>query len=242
VGAVTVLLTVLLNVFATALGLTPEAVTQISTAIIAAGLAIIGGIALDNHSEAGAGKTPPAAVLLLALLVALGAVGCTQPFERSQQVQIQVMKQLRDEMDNFRSLALAQMRTDKGALIDMAFRWDLQDASKDGQVPLQFVLSKDAERKAKIATAEASISTLNRDFEARWALFSKGISLGEATYDVLSQWTRTGKALEGVFTTLPEVHAAAEKAMAPTPEPSAASLPALESAVTEPPIAKPQTP
>ena len=46
VGAVTVLLTVLLNVFAASLGLAPEAVTQVSAAIVAAGLAVIGGIAL----------------------------------------------------------------------------------------------------------------------------------------------------------------------------------------------------
>lgn len=74
VGAVTVLLTVLLNVFAASLGLTPEAVTQVSAAIVAAGLAVIGGIALDNRSEAGAGKAPIILALLLFLPLAGGCM------------------------------------------------------------------------------------------------------------------------------------------------------------------------
>jgi hypothetical protein len=79
VGAVTVLLTILLNIFASSLGFTSEAVTQISAAVVAAGLAVIGGIALDNRSKSAAKDAPILIFLLLLPLVAGCMPGCSQP-------------------------------------------------------------------------------------------------------------------------------------------------------------------
>ena len=72
VGAAAVLVTVILNVFAAPLGLTPEAVISCSAAIVAVGLAVIGAIAADNRTEAGGGKAP----IFLALLLLPLAAGC----------------------------------------------------------------------------------------------------------------------------------------------------------------------
>ena len=73
VGGISILVTVALNLLAPTLGLTTEQAISCSAAIVAFGLAIIGGIASDNKAEAGAAKPP---VWLLALLILPLAGGC----------------------------------------------------------------------------------------------------------------------------------------------------------------------
>ena len=137
VGAVTVLLTVLLNVFASALGLTPEGVTQISTALVAAGLAVIGGIALDNRSEAGAGKAP----IILALVLILPLAGCMAPaiVQQGQAAEAQAWAGYVNNVGRINDLAISMYEIERTAAVEAATKDALRKvnaAAVDGKLPV----------------------------------------------------------------------------------------------------------
>jgi hypothetical protein len=81
VGGITVLATAMFSIWiAPALGLDADQAAQIAVAIVAAGVAIIAGIAVEDHGVKAAGKTPKAPLLLLlALGLAVAVGGCMAP-------------------------------------------------------------------------------------------------------------------------------------------------------------------
>ncbi|MBM4019305.1 MAG: hypothetical protein FJ288_13450 [Planctomycetes bacterium] len=77
IGGLTVLLTAVFTTWiAPALDLAPDQVTAVVAAIVGAGLAVIGGIALEDAGAKRAGRAPPAALLLLGLAAAVLMGGC----------------------------------------------------------------------------------------------------------------------------------------------------------------------
>jgi len=166
------------------------------------------------------------AVLLIFLLPLV--VGCGGAFQDSQNVQVLAMGQFRDEMIAFETKALEQIRKDKAQAIDLAWRWDLAEATKDGLVPLKVVQAKDVERKGLVAKGEADLKSLDSDFKLRIQLIDRAIALGGYSLEAMAQWTRAGKALQGIFIRAPDVAALASEAQKPPINPEPAVTPSLD--------------
>ena len=171
------------------------------------------------------------AALGIGIACSVACTGCGGAFEDSQKVQVLAMTQVRDEMIAFEIAALEQIRKDKAQAIDLAWRWDLADASKDGQVPLAVVLTKDKERKALVAKGESDLKSLDADFKLRIRVLERAMALGGYSLDAMTQWTRAGKALQGLFLRAPDVTDLAAETEKPPPTPASATAPNVDAEV-----------
>jgi len=204
VGGITVLLTGLFAVWiGPALGLDADQSAAIAVAIVAAGVAIIAGIAVEDHGTKSAGGGPPVAMLLvLALGLAVAAGGCQQSYVSSQMAQLAAMKQVRIEMEGYHEQVLVQIQADKEQAISFAWKLDLKDATDaQGNVPITVVMAKEAQRQVKQGEVRANLRRLDGEFGQRLKLLDRTILLGEFTLDSMGQWTRALGAFQDLLST-----------------------------------------
>jgi hypothetical protein len=228
VGGITVLVTAVFAVWiGPALGLSDEQSAAVATAIVAAGVAVIAGIAVEDVGTkiAGSGRAPPAVLLLLCLAaLAATAGGCGQSYVASQMAQLAGMKQLRLEMEGYHDKVLAQVQDDKEQAIGFAWELSLRQAvDPNGNLPLAAVLEKDAKRQGKQAEVRAALRRLDGEFAQRLQLCDRTILLGEFTLDSMGQWTRALSAFQDLLSA--QRSTVAVSTPAPTPPATAPPAP-----------------
>jgi len=225
VGGLTILLTAVFVVWiGPALDLTAEQSSAIATALVVAGAAVIGGIAVEDHGTKSAGVDRPTrpVLLLLALGLAAAVAGCQQSYVASQMAQLAAMKQVRIEMEGYHEQVLVQVQGDKEQAIAFAWQLSLRDAvDAEGKIALAAVLEKEAKRQEKQAEVRAALRRLDGEFGQRLKLLDRTILLGEFSLDSMGQWTRA----LGAFQDLLATQRLGVAAPAALPEPTATAPP-----------------
>ena len=130
-------------------------------------------------------------VLVSLVFLAGLASGCVSM--RSQEAQVAVLRQVRDEFIKYHRVARGQIEGDKTGWLDMAFRVDLADAaakSADGKLTVAEVTALVKQRGVKDKEVRAGLVALDNDFAQRLALIDRGIELGKVTLETLSAWAQ----------------------------------------------------
>ena len=117
--------------------------------------------------------------------------GCSTATRESQATQTALLEQVRSEWIVYHQKTIQQIRSDKRALLDLAFQVDLRAAADpEGKVPVETVNQLIAKREQKMAEVEQGLAALNQDFAERLRLIDRGLRLGRTTAETLSAWAQ----------------------------------------------------
>jgi hypothetical protein len=147
---------------------------------------------------------------LLAAAALSAAAGCApQVLQRSQQIQLEAMRQYRDEMAAYHAKAGAQLLAEKRSRLDEAIEASLsQAADAEGRVALAAVMERVRKRAALEDEVRANLARLDDEFQARQAAFGRAIQLGEETLDLVAEYGRLAALLRSLFVREPEAERA----------------------------------
>ena len=151
------------------------------------------------------------ALWFLAAAAALSAAaGCApEVLQRSQQMQLEVMRQYRDEMAAYHAKAGAQLLAEKRARLDEALEASLsQVADAEGRVALAAVMERVQKRAALEDEVRANLARLDGEFGQRQVAFNRAIELGEETLDLVAEYGRLAALVRGLFVREPEAERA----------------------------------
>ena len=114
--------------------------------------------------------------------------GCSTATRESQAIQTALLEQVRSEWVAYHQKTIQQIRSDKQALLDLAFQVDLRAAADpEGKVPVEAVNQLIAKREQKMAEVEQGLAALNQDFAERLRLIDRGGRALEVTCPTVTE-------------------------------------------------------